>query len=531
MKRPFLLPSTKPCYTMLIDFIIVISYFALVMIFAMRGKVGKDANVEEYFLSSRNLRWPSIAISTIATNISGYQLLGMMGSAYLYGLAQANFEINAIQGLFMAAFIFVPMYLKDRVITITQFIEKRLGKEVALIYSVANLLLFSTIILGAALYWGSYAANFVFGDLLGFISDDPTNRMIAIIIFLGVFSAIYTYFGGLGAVVKTDIIQFVILLSGGIMLLVVSVQALGGWGQLYTKTPELMHLHLPADHPKLPWIGMIGLLFMNINYWCANQSVVQRSLAARSLEDAQIGLMVGGLMKYLMAAIIIIPGIALAGITEGSLADPDQAFPHLVVNYLPTGVRAIILCAVFAGLMSTVDSVFNSLSTLFSIDIYKRYLRPDATDQEVVSAGRNTILVTLVTGILMGCYILHIKNSDPTAAFTHTLNEIRYYFNTGFVVVICASAFLIAKNRWITLAAFLSTGVFYSILLRAVDGINYLVAAMIAILIGYAILAIPSIAANGHRPMKEWLQFSSPRVRDFGLAMLASLIICHIIFH
>lgn len=133
---------------------------------ALAGRTGKEVSIEQYFLSSRNLRWPSIALSTIATNIQGYQFLGMMGSAYLFGLAQASLEINAVQGILMAAFIFVPLYLSEKIITITQFIK------VALLYTCANMLMFSTITLGAALFWGAYAADLVFAEYLSFLSED-----------------------------------------------------------------------------------------------------------------------------------------------------------------------------------------------------------------------------------------------------------------------------------------------------------------------------------------------------------------------
>ncbi|MCI5083452.1 MAG: hypothetical protein MRY78_17265, partial [Saprospiraceae bacterium] len=171
----------------MIDLIIVCSYFAIIFIAAVSGRTGKDVSTEQYFLSNRNLRWPSIALSTIATNVSGYQFLGMMGSAYLYGLAQANLEINAIQGILMAAFIFVPLYLKDKVITITQFIRNRLGNTVAMAYTIANIALFATITLGAALFWGAYAADLVFAEYLSFLHQDRIIRICILIVGLGVF--------------------------------------------------------------------------------------------------------------------------------------------------------------------------------------------------------------------------------------------------------------------------------------------------------------------------------------------------------
>lgn len=515
----------------MIDLIIVLSYFGIIFVVALSGRTGKEVSVEQYFLSSRNLRWPSIALSSIATNVNGYQFLGMMGSAYLYGLAQASLEINAVQGILMAAFIFVPLFLKEQVITVTQYIKKRLGKTIALSYSLASLLIFSTITLGAALFWGAYAAELVFSDYLQLISEDRITVISVLIIVLGIFSAIYTYLGGLNAVVKTDIIQFGILLTGGFVVLLVAIKHLGGWSQLYEKTPELMHLHLPADHPTLPWIHIFGLFLLNINYWCANQTIMQRSLAAKNLKEAQIGLMVGGLMKYVMAVLIVVPGIALYGILgPDGLAEPDMAFPYLVKTYLPVGMKGLILCALFASLMSTVDSTFNSLATLWSIDIYKEYIKPDATDAQIVQAGRNTILVTLLSGITMGLILLYIKFENPEAAFTHTLNNLRYYINCGIVVLICTAAFMVAPNRRLTLIGFLSTIPLHLIILYVFPEMNYFVRAMWVIIIAFALVSLGSFR-HGWRNWRSLFIYDSPKIARIGVGLLLSLVALHVIFH
>lgn len=517
---------------MIIDLIIVSLYFVAVFGIAISGKTSKDITSEEYFLSSRSLRWPSIALSTIATNVQGYQFLGMMGSAYVFGLAQANLEINAVQGLVMAAFIFVPLYLKDKVITITQFIKARVGARIALVYSVSNIVLFSTIGLGAALFWGAYAADAVFGDLFATFHEDRIVRIAVLIVALGVFSAIYTYFGGLSAVVRTDVIQFALLTLGGLIVLFASLKAAGGWSALYEKTPDLMHLHLPADHETLPWTAIFGMFLLNINYWCANQAVMQRSLAARSLKDAQLGLMVGGAMKYLMAAIVILPGIALAGILgDQGLADPDETFPYLVNNFLPVGLRGIIICALFASLMSTIDSTFNSLSTLWSIDIYKEYINKKASDRQLVQAGRNTIIVTLFTGILMGCLLLYVKFENPDQAFTHTLNELRYYINCGIVVLICTAALLITPNHKLVLFGFLSTIPMHIILKEVFPDMNYFIRAMWVILFGYGAIMLPTVLRNGWKSRKEIFQSAEPSLTRLGVVMLLSLVLLHIFFH
>jgi SSS family solute:Na+ symporter len=514
----------------MIDFLIVISYFLLVMMAAISGVQKKELTSEEYFLSSRSLRWPSIAFSTIATNVGGYQFIGMMGSAYLYGLAQASLEINAVQGILLASFIFIPYYLKDKIITITQFIKKRIGRNVALLYSLANISLFSTITIGAALFWGAYAADVVFAEYLSILHDDRLTRITILILLLGLFSAVYTYLGGLSAVVRTDIIQFLVLLSGGMVVLILAVHHLGGWSQLYIKTPKLMHLHLPSDHEKLPWTHIFGLFLLNINYWCANQSIVQRSLAAKNIRHAQIGLMVGGLMKYVMAVIIIVPGIALFGILgENGLSDPDMSFPYLVNTYLPIGAKGLVLCGLFASIMSTVDSTFNSVATLWSIDIYKEYLNNEANDKQIVRAGRRAILFSFITGVTVGVLLLYLKFSDPNTAFTHTLNELRYFINCGIVVIICAAIFLVAPNHKVTLATFISTIFFQFLFKFFFPEMNYFVRAMWMILLGFILIYILS-KTNFKNPL-ELFKSGSKKISRIGLFMLLSLIILHIIFH
>lgn len=518
---------------MLLDFGIVIFYFIIIFVLALSGKGGKDISSEEYFLSSRNLRWYSIAISTIATNVSGYQFLGMMGSAYLFGLAQANLEINAMTGLLMAAFIFVPLYLKERIITITQFIKLKLGNTTSLLYSIANISLFATVGLGAALFWGAYAAELVFADLLSFISEDRLVRITVILISLGIFSAIYTLFGGLSAVVRTDILQFIILVLGGTVVMITAVNELGGWSQLYAKTGDQMHLHLPADHSTLPWISLGGMFLLNINYWCANQTVMQRSIAARSLKDAQVGLMVGGLMKYFMALIIIIPGIALYGILgKEGLSEPDQAFPYLVTNYIPSGFRGVILCALFASLMSTVDSTFNSLATLWSIDIYKPYINKAASDADLVKAGRKMIIFSLITGILMGMFLLYAKFKNPDQAFTHTLNEIRYYINCGIVVLILAAVLLLDANKKVAIVAFLITVPLHLILQYIYgDGLNYFVRAMWVILIALVGYMTYHIMIERKSLKINLVHIGDRSIGILGLLLAISLVILHILFH
>lgn len=513
----------------MIDFSIVLLYFIIILFVAIKGRVSKNGTAEEYFLSSRNLSWYSVALSTIATNIQGYQFLGMMGSAYLFGLAQANLEINAVQGILIGAFVFVPLFLKERITTITQFISKKLGEKIALLYSIANLGLFSTITLGAALFWGAYAADIVFAEQLSILHQNRIIRISILIVFLGIFSAIYTYLGGLNAVVKTDLIQFSILLLGGIIVCITAIDQLGGWEQLYIKTPDRMHLHLPKNHPTLPWTHIFGLFFLNINYWCANQTVMQRAIAAKTVSHAQTGLMVGGLIKYLMAIIIIIPGIALYGVLGDTLSEPDLAFPYIVKTYLPNGLKGIILCGLFASIMSTIDSTFNSIATLWSTDIYSAIINKNASDKQKIAAGRKAIIFSLGTALLMGVILLYLKFDNPDSAFTHTLNNLRYYINCGIVVLICSAVILVKPNPNKILIIFLITLPLNMGIQFLYPSMNYFIRAFFVIIIGLTLSII--FSKNKLNPIFSLFIPANQINKFWGWILAFSLLLIHISFH
>ena len=518
---------------MFFDLGIILAYFAVIMAIGVWSRFKTEVTSEEFFLSSRSLRWPSISISTIATNINAGHFMGMAGSAYLYGLAQANLEINAIFGILVAAFLFVPFYLRRRITTITQFFEHRFGARVALTYSLLMMVLYGFMYLGSALFWGAYAIDGLFSGLVAFLGDDAQFRIGVLVVLLGVFSATYTYLGGLTAVVRTDIAQFVLLLVGGIIMVTLSIDELGGWSQLYTITGDKMHLHLPADHPKLPWVSLIGMNLLNLNYWGANQVILQRALAAKNLFHAQVGLLVGGVFKYMMVLIIIIPGIALVGITRHSpLSDPDQAYMTLVNSLLPAGLRGLILCGLFASLMSTVDSIFNSVSTLWSIDIYKRYLRPEASDAHVVRMGKLAIIGTLVTGVLFGFIQIYVKFQNPNFALTHWFNELSYYVKNGFVLLIVCAIFLSNASRRLVFAAMLASIPLTVGFKLAFPEMNYFVRSTWVILGTITAVAIPTLWGRGWGiRAKDLVTLSSKGVGYGGIVLLASLVLCHVVFH
>lgn len=518
---------------MILDLAIVLTYFVVIMIVGIWSRVKSDVGVDEYFLSSRSLKWPYIAVSTIATNIHANHFIAMAGSAYVFGLAQANLEINAIFGILVAAFIFVPIYLQMKVVTITQFFEARLGSKVALAYSVFMIVLYSFMYLGTALFWAAYAIQGVFGELFDSYNISVVYRLGILIIVTGSFSAIYTYLGGLRAVVRTDVVQFVLLVLGGFVILWVAIYHLGGFGELWNTTGNLMHLHLPSDHDTLPWVGIFGMLLLNLNYWGANQVILQRALAAKDLKQAQIGLLVGGVLKYVMVLIIIVPGIALAGILrDRPLDDPDLSYLTLVNDYLPAGVRGLVLTGLFASLMSTLDSIFNSVSTLFSIDIYKKYINPEASESQVVRMGRYSILGSLITGVMFSFIVIYVKFGNPGFPLTHWFNAMSYYVKNGFVIIVMASMFLYMPNKRLVLFTMLFSVVLTYIFQSRLPEVNYFVRTTFVILICFAAIAIPTLIKNGFKlPMEPLIVISHKNVWRFGVILAISLVSAHIIFH
>jgi Predicted symporter len=230
-----------------------------------------------------------------------------------------------------------------------------------------------------------------------------------------------------------------------------------------------------------------------------------------------------------MAVIIIIPGIALYGILGDTLGEPDMAFPYIVNTYLPVGIKGIILCGLFASLMSTVDSTFNSLATLWSTDIYSKYINKQAKDKEKIKAGQKAILFSLGTALLMGFVLLYLKFDDPNSAFTHTLNNLRYYINCGIVVLICSAVVLLKPNRNVVLFAFIATLPLNITLQLFMPEMNYFVRAFWVIIIGLFITIIGSMGK-----LNSLLVLFKPAdkySRNWGWVLAITLVLLHIVFH
>ncbi len=517
----------------MLDLIIIISYFAAIMVVALRSRLSPDAGIDEYFVGGRDLPWYSIAASTIATNLHAGHFLAVIGAAYAFGLAQANFELNAVFGLLMAAFVFVPLYLRARVVTISQFFEQKFGPTVATTYSLLTMFLYGTLYLGGTLFWGGYALEVLYGNTLQATwGGGPMLRICVMIVLLGGISALYTWYGGLKAVVRTDIVQFILLLGGGLTLTALAMHRAGGLGQLYALAPDKMHLHLPNSHPQLPWLGISAMLLLNLQYWGCNQVILQRSLAARSLQDAQIGLLVGGVFKFITAAMLVLPGVALVVILgrDGQLKDPDQAYLKLVNLLLSPGVRGLVLCGLFASLMSSVDSIFNSISTLWSIDFYQRHINPTASEQQVVTMGRRAIVVVLAAGVLFGFVFAYIKLDNPSFPLDPLFKKASYFIKNGFVVLIAAAFFLRNPARRLVWAAMLATIPMTVLANLLFAGTPYLILTTVVIVFGFLVVAIPTWYLQGWQPGTALMAMGNRAIGWFGAALGVALIAAHIIF-
>jgi len=350
----------------------------------------KEETSEDYFLAGRSLPWWLIGVSLVASNISSEHFVGMAGDGFRIGLAIACFEWVAAIALVIVALYLLPLFLRCGIYTLPEFLEYRYGPTARSIMAFYMMLGYVAIGMAGVLYAGALTLESVYGM-------DLTQAVWLI----GILAGAYTVYGGLKAVVWSDLIQGLALLGGGAFVLVLAVEASGGLGAFLESNADRMHLILPSDDPTLPWtIYLLGIWIPNLGYWGLNQFITQRALAARSLRDGQMGVLFAAFLKLLMPFLIVFPGIAAYDLYADRIGTPDQAFPILMTELLPVGFRGIMFAALFGAVMSSLDSMLNSASTIFTIDLYrKRY--PDAEPKKLLRVGRIATMVFVVVGCLI----------------------------------------------------------------------------------------------------------------------------------
>jgi SSS family solute:Na+ symporter len=383
MKTDFLGPS---------DWIFIIIYFLVIAGVSIWSIRKSKSSPTDYFLANRNLGWWVIGASILASNVGSEHIVGLAGTAADSGLIMGHYELHSWIVLTLG-WVFVPFYMRSMVYTMPEFLERRFNAKARWLLSIIQLL--SYVIAKAAVT--IFAGALVFQNLLGL--DFWTGAIILVVI-----TGIYTILGGLHAVMYTEAIQAIVLLVGSAVLLVMGLHEVGGWDKLMHSVPkEKLNMFPPLSDPKFPWIGiLIASPIVGLWYWCTDQHIVQRCLAGKNEREARRGTIFAAYLKLLPFFIFLIPGlIAFVLNQQGKIhmTDSDTAFPTLVKHIMPVGLRGILAGGLLAALMSSLASVYNACSTLFTMDIYQK-IKPEASNKELVRVGRVATGVVVLLGMI-----------------------------------------------------------------------------------------------------------------------------------
>jgi SSS family solute:Na+ symporter len=402
------------------DYAVFIAYAILILgvgLWVSRDKPGHEKNAEDYFLASKSLPWWAIGTSLIAANISAEQFIGMSGSGFALGIAIASYEWMAALTLLIVGKYFLPIFIEKGLYTIPEFVEKRFSTNLKTILAVFWLALYVFVNLASVLYLGGLAIETIMG----------VDMMYAII-GLALFAAAYSLYGGLSAVAWTDVIQVVFLVLGGLITTYLALNTvsggegvLAGFSKVWEAAPDKFHMILEEsndNYVNLPgiWVLVGGLWVANLYYWGFNQYIIQRTLAAKSLKESQKGILLAAFLKLVIPLIVVVPGIAafvmvndpeimanLGGagmLNTPSVEQADKAYPWLL-QFLPTGLKGVAFAALSAAVVSSLASMLNSTSTIFTMDIYKQYINKNANDKKTVNVGRISGAVALVIAVIV----------------------------------------------------------------------------------------------------------------------------------
>lgn len=460
----------------IIDIVVFIVYCVLIVglgLWVSREKKGVKKDAKDYFLASKALPWWAVGASLIASNISAEQFIGMSGSGFALGMGIASYEFMSALTLVIVAAFFLPIYISRGIYTMPQFLEQRYDKRVKSVMAVFWLVVFVFVNLTSILYLGALAIEKMMGiDMMWGIAG------------LAIFAAVYSIYGGLKAVAWTDVIQVVFLIGGGLVTTYVAFELLGegsffdGVKELWAKVGSSsgdnrfnMILErgdiMIADgeggfkdaYLDLPGLGVLigGLWVANLYYWGCNQYIIQRALASKSLDQAQKGLVFAGFLKILLPLIIVIPGIiCYVMVKDGMIPDigkADNAYPTLL-NMVPTGVKGIAFAALVAAIISSLASMLNSISSIFTLDIYKSYINKTVSEHGSVKVGR----VTSVVALAIACFVAPVL-SNLDQAFQY-IQEFTGFVSPGALAIFLAGFFYKKATSNGALAAAVGTFVF-----------------------------------------------------------------------
>ena len=407
-----------------VDLLVFIAFLGVVIgVSLYAGR--RERSSEDYFLAGRTLGWGLIGMSLIASNISTEHFVGMAGQAFgRVGLAIASYEWMSAIVLVFVAWWLLPRFLEAGIYTMPEYLEYRYDRAARTTMALYMLIAYVIVFLATVLYSGAVALDAVF-DISGMFENrfdfEPAAAeswaMISGIWMIGIVAGCYTIYGGLKAVVWSDLLQGGGLLIGGAIVAVLGLRLLGdgsllaGWSTFRTANADKLHVVLPWNDPDVPWLAVFvgGLWIPNIFYWGLNQFITQRTLGAKSLAEGQKGVLFAACLKLLIPFIIVMPGIMAFQLYGGVIADGDKAYPYMIGQLLPPYLRGVMLAALCGAVMSSFNSGINSASTIFTIDLYKRYLRPEATPRDEVRVGRLATAVVVVIACLWAPVISGFK--------------------------------------------------------------------------------------------------------------------------
>ena len=423
-----------------IDIVVVVVYAIFIFVLAQlvsREKKGHQKNSQDYFLASRALPWWAIGTSLIAANISAEQIIGMSGSGYAIGLGIASYEWMAALTLLIVGVFFLPVFLKNQIYTMPEFLARRYGPNIQFVMAIFWLVLYVFVNLTSILWLGATAFSTVTG----------LTQMQSIFI-LAIFTGAYALYGGLKAIALTDVVQVSMLVLGGMVILFIAltkvsgdasfIGAIHGFSQLLDKVPDNhFHMILKPDNPfykDLPGLSVIfgGMWVANLSYWGFNQYIIQRGLAAKNIHEAQKGIVLAAFLKLLIPLLVVVPGIAAIVIAPG--IKNDQAYPTLM-TLLPPGLLGIVFAALIAAIIASLGSKVNSIATIFTMDIYKTFHK-QASERMLVIVGRSTAIAGLVIAVLVAKPL--IGGFDQ--AFQY-IQEFSGFFTPGITVIFLLGLF------------------------------------------------------------------------------------------
>ncbi len=384
-----------------VDLLVIAGYFIILLgigIWAARRKKNESA---DFFLASRDVGWIAVGASLFASNIGSEHLVGLAGTGAASGLAVGHFEWLACLILLLLGWLFVPFYLRSGVYTMPEFLERRYNAASRTYFTWVSIIGYVLTKISVTLFAGGVVMRAVTG--LSFW----TSAVVLIVI-----TGLYTVTGGLRAVIFTEVAQTVVLILGSATLAILGIQAAGGWSGLEAKVPpEFFSMWRPASDPDFPWTGIVfGAPILGVWYWCTDQYIVQRALAARNVTEARRGTILAGFLKVLPVFIFVLPGVVAAALYQDVRSGAaDSAYPVLVTRLLPVGLKGLVLAGMLAALMSSLASAFNSCSTLLTWDVYRK-ARPQASEAQLVTVGRLTTVVLVGVSLLWIPFMKYISS-------------------------------------------------------------------------------------------------------------------------